>query len=159
MDVIIMRSITWLIKNISSDYPQFAFREADDFWWSAAEQTVYYNSESDNCPEFCLHELSHALLDHRGYIYDIDLIKLERDAWDYAANELAPRYKLTLDDEIIQNNLDTYRTWLHARSTCPNCNATGLQIKELYRCIACNHTWRANEARVSALRRYSLQTK
>mgnify|MGYP001616553180 CR=1 FL=1 len=155
-----MRSTHWLLDQLQTDYPQFVFETANEFWWSAAKRTIYLDPQAPHSQAFSLHELSHALLDHQGYEYDIDLIKLERDAWEHAQIALAPLYDLVIDDQTIQNNLDTYRDWLHARSTCPDCQATGLQSKEQhYRCIACGQTWRVNEARLCALRRYSLETK
>lgn len=154
-----MRSINWIIKQLRQDYPQFTFESADKFWWSADKTTIYFNHNAQDSQVYCLHELSHALLGHRGYEYDIDLIKLERDAWNYACVKLAPRYNVVIDAQTIQDNLDTYRDWLHARSACPDCAATGLQSKQHYRCLACGHTWRVNDARICALRRYSLQTK
>ena len=69
-------------------------------------------------------------------------------------NETIPR---GLNEEVIQEHLDTYRDWLHARSICPSCTANGYQISShTYECPACLHTWRVNEARICALRRYSL---
>lgn len=160
MDVTIMRLTTSLVNRLKEDYPQFIFVNADEFWWSAERKTVYLNPDADHNEEYALHELSHALLNHVGYRADIDLIKLERDAWEYARTTLGPRYNLNIDENIIQNNLDTYREWLHARSKCPDCTSTGIQTTTSeYRCIACRHTWRVNEARLCALRRYSLTTK
>lgn len=155
-----MPSISSLLRDLHRDYPALSFEPADEFWWSGAKQTVFYDPKAANALAYSLHELSHALLQHEGYERDIELIKLERDAWVYAKNTLAPRYDVEIDEDLIQDNLDTYRSWLHARSTCPDCEAVGLQTKyQHYYCIACGNTWRVNEARLCALRRYSLQTK
>ena len=160
MDAITMQSTNLLLNKLKDDYPLFTFMSADKFLWSATQQTIYIDTTVEHINEFTLHELSHALLDHKGYRADIDLVKLERDAWEYAKSNLAPHYDLVIDEELIQENLDTYRDWLHSRSKCPDCEATGLQTKSRhYRCIACGHTWRVNEAKLCALRRYSLNTK
>lgn len=160
MDATIMQSTKSTINKLVKDYPQFTFVSAEEFWWSADRQTIYYNPQSEHAKEFTLHELSHALLGHKGYRVDIDLIKLERDAWDYAKNTLAPQQDYVIDEDIIQDNLDTYREWLHSRSKCPDCSSTGLQYtSNSYRCLACRHTWRVNEARLCALRRYAVATK
>lgn len=160
MDVTTMQSINWLLDHLKKDYPQFSFVSADEFWWSSTKQTIYFDPNVDHCQAFTLHELSHAILGHEGYQYDIDLIKLERDAWHYAKDTLTPLYDIGVDENVIQDNLDSYRTWLHARSTCPECQATGLQTKsQYYRCLACSSTWRVNEARLCALRRYTLTSK
>lgn len=156
MDVTTMQSTNLLINQIKRDYSDYTFRVADEFWWSTTDRTIYYNPSIDNCLAFLLHELSHALLEHRGYSYDITLVKLERDAWGYAATTLAPLYNITISDDLIQDNLDTYRAWMHARSSCPSCGTTGIQIKnQSYRCLGCTHNWRANDARLKALRRYT----
>ena len=154
MDAIIMPSTTSLIKQLKTDYPQFNFTKFKRFLWSPSEKTVYYTGSDDDYA-FLLHELSHGLLDHAEYNRDVELIAMERAAWDKAV-DLAPKYDLKIDEEIVETTLDSYRDWLHARSTCPNCKATGLQIKKhVYNCLACHHTWRVNEARICALRRYS----
>lgn len=155
-----MASINWLIKRLQADYPHLSFEPAGKFWWSSTNSTVYYDPQSPHSAAYSLHELSHALLSHVGYERDIELIKLERDAWAFAKNTLAPTYDISIENDLIQDNLDTYRTWLHARSVCPDCEATGLQTHSMrYRCLACGHVWRVNEARLCALRRYSLQSK
>lgn len=155
-----MQSTNWLIEQLQVDYPTIHFQAAEEFLWSAKRQTINFDSDAINCTEYTLHELSHALLKHEGYRADIELIKMERDAWEYACTRLAPQYDFVIEDDVVQDNLDTYRDWLHARSKCPECGATGLQTKsQFYRCLACNHSWRVNEARICALRRYSVTTK
>lgn len=151
-----MVSTNSLINSLRKDFPEFIFQNASAFWWSAQNKTIFIDPEAINASSFILHELSHAVLEHHGYKRDIDLIKLERDAWDYAQKNLAPRYSVNLDDDHIQDNLETYREWLHDRSTCPKCATTGLQMKtQIYRCLSCGNLWRVNEARLCALRRYS----
>lgn len=155
MDVTIMLSTASLIKKLKAAYPQFQFKQSDDYLWSPSEQTVYFADDKDNC-EYLLHELSHGLLEHADYNYDVELIAMERAAWD-KATALAKDYNLAINDDAIESNLDSYRDWLHARSTCPACKAVGLQTKKLtYSCPACSNRWRVNEARVCALRRFSI---
>lgn len=149
-----MPSTASLIPRLKLNYPQFSFKQAEHFLWSPSEQTIYYTAEAGGYG-FLLHELSHGLLGHTDYSHDIELITMERDAWDKAL-ELAEEYKLAINDDLIQSTLDTYRDWLHTRSTCPRCKAIGLQVKKhTYTCPACRHTWRVNEARICALRRFA----
>lgn len=153
-----MPSLSSLISRLKKDYPHLVFTPAEEFRWSPTEQTVYIASYSLDSPAFCLHEVSHALLGHEKYQHDIDLLKFERDAWAFASNTLGPRYGITITDEVIQDNLDTYRDWLHARSTCPHCSATGIQQKsQQYHCVACGQTWKVNEARLCRLRRSQIK--
>lgn len=154
MDAITMLSTNSLIKKLRLDYPQFNFKESDNFLWSPDDNTVYYSNKSSDCEYFAIHELSHALLDHREYKRDIVLLTMERDAWE-KAKEIAKKYNIEIDDDFIQSNLDTYRDWMHKRSTCPDCSAVGLQSDKIhYKCVVCGHNWRVNEARTCALRRY-----
>lgn len=153
MDAITMPSMKSLISHLVAEYPQFSFQTADQFAWSPTERVIYINPSLTHSNAFVLHELSHAILGHHNYDYDIELIKLERNAWAYA-QELSEQYRVTIDEDVVQDNLDTYRDWLHSRSTCPGCYATGLQIGEkAYRCLACKTEWCVNEARICGLRR------
>ncbi len=149
-----MPSIPSLILRLKADYPQFTFHPSDTFLWSPSEQTIHYVVDEGGA-EFILHELAHGLLGHADYNHDIELLAMERAAWDKAV-EIGEHYALVIDSELIQSTLDTYRDWLHARSTCPHCRATGLQVKKRrYTCPACQHAWRVNEARICALRRFT----
>jgi len=152
-----MESTSSLIKKLRVDYPSFTYKKAHNFLWSHGDRTIFYTCDDDNC-SFLFHELSHALLDHNDYDRDVELIAIEREAWD-KAKEIAKNYKINIDDDLIQSNLDTYRDWLHKRSTCPECEATGMQVgKRTYKCLACNNQWHVNEAKTCALRRYNKST-
>lgn len=153
-----MPSIASLLAKINNDHSQrFSFIQGDQFRWSSSTQEITYNPTDANAKAHILHELSHALLGHSEYERDIQLIGLERDAWHYAAEKLSFQYASPINNDVIQDSLDTYRDWLHARSTCPSCQATGLQIKkQLYKCIACHNQWRVNDARICGLRRQSI---
>jgi hypothetical protein len=145
---------TPLLSKLKSDYSSFQFEASDEFRWSPEEATIYYDEQSNDSATL-LHELSHAILDHTSYLKDIGLLELERDAWEYARTTLAPTYSVDIKEDLIQDSLDTYRDWLHARSVCPTCTATGIQVKQrAYRCIACGTVWQVNDARFCALRRY-----
>jgi hypothetical protein len=139
------------LSRLVKDYPLIHFIEGADFYWSPDKATVFYKK---NGPvSLLLHEVGHALLDHQDYDRDITLLSMERDAWDKA------RTLETIDEAAVQDHLDTYRHWLHARSTCPSCDANGHQIKKAaYRCLACGTEWRVNEARLCGLKRYTTKT-
>lgn len=150
-----MPSTRSLLPKLKREYPQLSFTSSDRFSWSPDEQTVYYDESGTENVNLLLHELAHGLLEHHDYSKDVELIAMEAEAWDKAL-ELATIYNVDITDETIQDTLDTYREWLHARSTCPACEATGYQSgKYNYACVACGHGWRVNEARVCALRRFS----
>ncbi len=150
---------TPLLKQIQADHPQFLFIEADTFCWSAESATIQLDARSEDVIAFVLHELGHALLHHRSYTQDIDLLRIERDAWHLAATKLSHKYGVAIEEQTIQDNLDTYREWLHDRSLCPSCRMSGLQIPNgSYSCLACGCRWKSNEARKCALRRNIVQT-
>lgn len=153
-----MPSIASLKSKLSKDFPDISFVEGGDFLWSPAKNTIFYNSSvsSSAGTSLLLHELGHALLEHSSYSRDVALLAMENDAWD-RGREVALSYGLSLDDDFIQDHLDTYRDWMHSRSTCPACSATGFQVGEKeYSCPACSQKWRVNEARVCGLRRYKI---
>jgi hypothetical protein len=153
-----MQSITLLINNLQSAYPELLFGAGDEFHWSPESKTITYPKDSDDSASL-LHEVSHAVLEHASYIRDIELVEMERAAWQYAQTHLAPLYKVAISNDIVEDSLDTYRDWLHARSLCPQCGATGIQVKTAeYKCVACFTHWQVNEARVCALRRYKITT-
>ncbi|PID31164.1 hypothetical protein CR983_02300 [Candidatus Saccharibacteria bacterium] len=134
--------------------PGVAFARGADFAWNPEESRITYRPSGTVTS--LLHEAGHARLHHASYRKDIELVMLERDAWE-AARDIAHQLNTTLDDQEVEAHLDSYRDWLHARSTCPTCGANGLQAAlNSYRCIECSTRWRVNEARTCALRRYSL---
>lgn len=151
-----MRSMSSLIHKLKTEYPALTFAEAEQFLWSPSEKTIFYNRTQAHAAQLLLHELGHATLDHREYKRDIELVAMETAAWD-TAKELAGQYNIRLHEPVIQDHLDTYRDWLHARSSCPECSANGFQTERAhYECPACTHRWRVNEARICALRRYKV---
>lgn len=154
-----MHSIASLVKSLRRDFPELLFAEGEDFSWSFETQTISYhkNSQSTGVQQL-LHELAHALLEHKTYKRDIELVAMERDAWAYARTQLSNTYEIPIADAVEQAALDSYRDWMHARSTCPACEASGIEIrKSIYHCPACGHEWRVNEARICGLKRYDIQ--
>ncbi|MGH7218228.1 MAG: hypothetical protein ACREGE_02190 [Candidatus Microsaccharimonas sp.] len=155
MDATTTPSLFSLIETLKTTYPQFTFSEAERFSWSPSEHTIFYTPKEPNAVALLLHELSHGLLGHREYRRDVELVAMETAAWEEAEKQ-AKLLSTMLDDDVAQDHIDTYREWLHARSTCPECKANGYQTgASAYECPACTHTWRVNEARICALRRYS----
>ncbi len=155
MDVITMHSTISVISQLKSKFPDLLFKSSDDFFWSPTDKTIYYDKKNDNEIELLFHETGHALLGHSNFESDVQLVSMERDAWD-KAKTLAADFGIVITDELIQSNLDSYRDWLHKRSTCPKCTAVGLQVKKsTYACPACNHNWEVNSAITCALRRYN----
>lgn len=147
-----------ILSKIKEDFPEINFVSGKVFAWSPNSATItYVSSGSPDDTAQLLHELAHALLNHSDYQRDINLIDMERSAWECAVRELAPQYGVDIKmvDDVVQDSLDSYRQWLHARSSCPNCQAVGIEYrKHQYRCLQCHSKWRVNEARNCELRRY-----
>ncbi len=146
-----------LLHKLVKEHPDIAFTPGRHFKWSADKKVLLYNLSLKNAPALLLHELSHALLSHDDFQLDIELVRKEAVAWQYARDNLAPRYSITITDDDIEDAMDSYRNWLHKRSLCPDCQTSALQTKTgTYKCLACLCQWRANDARERALRRYRL---
>ncbi|MGK2896307.1 MAG: hypothetical protein ACSLEY_01770 [Candidatus Saccharimonadales bacterium] len=154
MDVTTMPSIPSLIAKLQADYPNISFQDGQLFEWSPSASTITYDPLDPLAISRLLHEVGHAELAHSSYERDIELIAHERDAWHQAKTVLAPRYGLAIDIDIVEDDMDSYRDWMHARSTCPHCEANGIQTDgQLYACVVCRNTWHVNEARQSRLYR------
>jgi len=141
-----------LVEQLRVDFPEVLFVVGDECRWTPEKNAVFYTDEDEIN---LLHELGHALLGHKNFTQDIELLHFERDAWE-KAREIGVKYGVKITDQQIENALDTYRDWLHERSKCPNCGQNGVQSGPNgdYRCINCNTVWKTNDARKTALRRY-----
>jgi hypothetical protein len=123
----------------------FAFSEGKQEHWSPKNKTIYFNP-GRSCYGV-LHELAHAILDHTNYHTDFELLKMESDAWDLAV-KIGEKYKISIEDNHVQNCLDTYRDWLHRRSTCPSCATHVLQSNTSdYHCYNCQTSWHVSSGR------------
>jgi hypothetical protein len=136
-----------LLRKLQADYPEIAFVEGEAFYWSPADKSVTY-SPIQTEPEIgqwsLLHEVSHGILGHERYQSDFELMKLEVEAWHHA-KRLARRYGVQIDAEHIEDCLDTYRDWLHRRSTC---STVSLQKDpKTYQCHNCKTQWHVSSSR------------
>ncbi len=148
-----------LLARIASDYPDLSFIESAHFAWHAGKKHVSYTSGDKDAKHSMwalLHELGHALLGHTDYTHDIELVQLEVAAWE-RAHGLAKHYGLKINEDYIQDCLDTYRDWLHLRATCPSCFGRSLQASPShYHCFNCQTEWSVTRSRLC--RPYRLQT-
>ncbi len=139
-----------LLSRFQQDHPQLEFVPGKQFRWSPLKQQIMFVKEQLVQPQgywTLLHELSHALLGHKNYRSDLELVKMESAAWEHAL-ELAEVYNVSIPNDYIQDCLDTYRDWLHLRSTCPTCTTHSLQQNDQkYTCYNCGHTWRVSSSR------------
>ncbi len=137
-----------LLKALRTDFPDIRFVEGKTFFWSPKDRTVTYSLDKTSASRWALlHEVSHGILNHTSYKSDFDLVKLEVAAWA-EAKSLGKRYKINIDEEHVQDCLDTYRDWLHRRSTCPACGVVSLQKDyRTYECFNCHAVWEVSHSR------------
>jgi hypothetical protein len=130
------------------DFPQFKFQAGRFNMWSPHTLTIYYDTrriKTDAGKAGLLHEIGHGLLGHRLYKYDMELLKMEMEAWD-VVRKLAPKYNIKVDEEHIERCISTYDNWLSKRATCPDCSNFSLQKDRLhFGCFACGSKWKVNE--------------
>ncbi len=143
-----------LLNHLRQDFPKISFENSPRAHWSPEKSTVYYDENTANL----FHELGHAILNHDDFRQDIELLRIERDAWT-KASQLALNYESSISDDEIENAMDNYRDWLHQRSLCPKCAQTGLQSSATlnYYCINCDSKWKVNDARSCGLKRRIIQ--
>lgn len=148
-----------LLKSLRSTYPSLHFRKSTEFYWSPKEQIVYYTSGTNITDTWTLlHETSHGILQHTTFKTDFELLRLEIAAWEFAKT-LAQTFNITIDEDHIEDCLDTYRDWLHKRSLCPTCGVKSLQINErTYGCINCSANWRVSTNRLCRPYRTTLKS-
>lgn len=137
------------VNRLTLDFPDYHFKPGREEHWSPRTKTVIYKSDQPLQELYygLLHELAHALLGHANYQGDFELLRLETKAWELAS-EIGKKYEVIIDDEHIQNCLDSYRDWLHRRSTCPTCGTHVLQRDiSTYQCYNCQAIWQVSSGR------------
>lgn len=162
MDVtpLLSRANNLTLDDIRSTFPELKFAAGSVFSWSASDSTIYYPIDTDFDNSFLyslLHEIAHGLLVHNSFTNDLNLISLERDAWE-KSKKIAQSLGTNVDEEHIEKCMDTYRDWLYTRSLCPNCHQCGLQTsKTTYECIFCNDSWRVSLSRLCKVTRRAIK--
>lgn len=136
-----------LIAKVNGLFPDLHFSAGKQFYWSPETGEIFYNAgaNDEQATWSLLHETGHALLRHTSYKADYELLRLEIAAWE-RAKKLASDLKIKIDEEHIQDCLDTYRDWLHKRSICPKCSVKCLQQGDFvhYRCFNCHTSWKVS---------------
>lgn len=118
-----------LLKQLQNDYPEFVFRPSGKKYLFRPPRTIVLGPDKKMPELLLLHELSHAVLQHFSFDTDIKRLKMESDAWA-KTKELAKKYGVEVDDDYIEDQLDTYRDWLHAKSKCKKCGLTRFETPD-----------------------------
>src|SRR5258708_3740179 len=90
-------------------FPGVHFTKSTVFSWNPSTKTVYYPSEELSDAAFMtgiIHEIAHSELKHKDFKHDVQLLKMERDAWVHAAKLIA-ELGGNLDRDHIEDCLDS----------------------------------------------------
>lgn len=127
-----------LLEKLKRDYPNFRFRSGKKFAFRAPS-FITIGPDEEHSDLLLLHEVGHAILQHQDFTVDAMRVKMESEAWD-EARRLADKYQVKVDENLIQDELDTYRDWLHQKSRCPHCGLTRFQTPDkIYYCPRCDY--------------------
>lgn len=125
---------TFLAK-IKSDFPSLKFIDGKRFTFRPPRTIVV---EPDGEALLLLHEIGHALIGEYDFKTEVGRLKIEVVAWE-KARELADSYKIAIDEDLIEGELDTYRDFLHQKSRCPDCGLTRFQTPDgTFYCPKCD---------------------
>ena len=127
-----------LLKTLEVSYPNIIFKPSHRFRFHPP-QTIFYDPKSANAHLLILHELGHALIDKNTYQTDIERLKIESEAWNQA-KIIAESLQVTFDNDFAEQNLNSYRDWLHQKSLCKKCHLTRFQTPDgIYHCPHCEN--------------------
>lgn len=141
------------VELLKRDFPEVKFKDgAKRFSYQLRDgvPVVFLGEPQPNFALLTLHELGHALCKHKDYKVDVERIKIESAAWERAKTVLLEYRKKAQtetglatilpewDEDFVQDKMDTYRDWLHARSRCKKCGLTRYQTDDgKYHCPRC----------------------
>ena len=142
--------IAQLLSQIAHDYPELTLKAGSRFTWKPP-RTIIYEPIGTYSPLYfalqTLHELGHAASGHKDYQTTVERLKIESEAWS-AARKLFLKYQKTgilpadwsWDEDFAESKLDTYRNWLHTKTTCKTCGLTMYQTTDgIYHCPLCDN--------------------
>jgi len=133
-----MPNLSRLVAKLRADYPALTITTGERFQFTPPT-TIFY--ATNGSPLELLHELGHYLIGKNNYTSDIELIRIESEAWA-KAHTLCDTYGVRWDEDFAEDHLDTYRDWLHVVSLCRNCQLAGYQdTSGRYHCPLCGATW------------------
>jgi len=127
-----------LLNKVKGDYPDLVFRHGGKFLFRPPK-TIVIGPEEPGDALMLLHEVGHALSQHRFFDTGAKRLKMEREAWNKARG-LAKKYGVAFDEDTVERELDTYRGWLDTKSRCPKCGLTRFQTPDgNFHCPRCEN--------------------
>lgn len=137
------------VRLLERDYKEVEFRWGQprfSYRLKNGKKVVFLGEPQPNFGLLALHELGHALCEHKDYNTHVERLKIESEAWEmaktvysnYATNTHLADILPEWNEDIVQEKLDTYREWLHNKSLCKKCGLTMYQTKDgKYHCPRC----------------------
>ena len=126
------------LEQLKADFSEFRFINGKKFAFRPP-RTIVLGPPEPFSELLLLHEVAHAVLKHKTFRMDVERLRMESEAWD-KARDLANRYNIEVNEDLIQDELDTYRDWLHKKSRCPKCGLTRFQTPDgEYHCPRCEN--------------------
>ena len=122
---------------IFSAFPNFSYKNGKKYTY-IPPKTIVLGPPEPHSELLLLHEVSHAILKHKCFKTDAERLRIETAAWD-KARELAKDLKIPFSSDFAEQNLDSYRDWLHKKSLCKKCHLTRFQTPDgKYHCPRCD---------------------
>lgn len=138
-------TLSKFITQLSKDFPDFNFTYGKRFSFRPPKTIIIGPEEGENTALLVFHELGHALSGKYQYNLGIERLKIESLAWQeakkaYEACKSSGKYPNlpSWDQDFVEDNLDTYRNWLHQKSKCPSCGLTMYQNNDGWHCPYCS---------------------
>ncbi len=133
-----MPSLNKLVAKLRADFPELSINPGEQAKFTPP-RLIFYTP--DTSPLELLHELGHYLIKKNSYTSDIELIRIESEAWQ-KAHDLCAQSGIKWNQDFAEDHLDTYRDWLHVVSLCKNCQLAGYQDDSgNYHCPLCGVKW------------------
>ena len=128
-----------LLTQLITSHANFHYQMGPKFAF-CPPRTIIFGPYEPHYLLLCCHELGHALSGHTHFQTDLERLKLERSAWE-VARHLCHQYHIPFDPDFVEDQLDSYRDWLHHQSRCPRCGLSRYQTKNgQYHCPNCELT-------------------
>lgn len=125
------------LANVRGDHPEVKFVAGKRFSFRPPRTVVFCDEPGDAASLLLLHELGHFLTGRFDFKTEVERLKIEVMAWK-KARELATKYGVFVDEDLIEGELDTYRDFLHQKSRCPDCGLTRFQTPDkVWHCPKC----------------------
>lgn len=129
---------TNFLAKIKQTYPKYHFLSGKRFSFRPSKTIHYGPLDTPNFEMLLLHELSHAELGHFTFKTDVERIKIEVATWE-KTKEFCQKFGIKFDSSLAEEELDSYRNWLHQKSLCKKCGLTRYQTPDGdYHCPHCD---------------------